>query len=140
MGSSAAKKLSGRVKIDVQIDVAAANEFEPEYVKNILKKSGMINAPVIPISKGAKLDKLTSDPEIKMETYEGNDVSNFYLALLADVFIGDPSDRSALWIARFRFALGLDNTFIFTNSRRESVLSKDNHYLLYDARKIKEWH
>ena len=104
----------------------------------------MMKETIIPIFTGEKLDKLMADPELKgqMAPYESDEAGNFYLGVLADVFIGDVVNHTCLWIARMRFALGLENTFVFTKKEGNdwaSVLSKDDYLLLYDAKKLGLW-
>ena len=104
----------------------------------------MMKETIIPIFTGEKLDKLMADPELKgqMAPYESDEAGNFYLGVLADVFIGDVVYHTCLWIARMRFALGLENTCVFTKKEGNdwvSVLSKDDYLLLYDAKKLGLW-
>ena len=69
---------------------------------------------------------------------------NMYLAVLADVYLGNPVDQLSLWVARMRFALGIDNTFIFTQDiatgTRDfhwvSYMSMNNYTALYDKERL----
>ena len=62
-----------------------------------------------------------------------------YLAVLADVYIGNPVDQLSLWIARMRYALGIKNTFVLTEKQGDNWVSyvNDDTYLeLYDANRL----
>ena len=98
---------------DMTLSTGATN-MGPAYVKSILEPLGMLNHPIILITDG-KLPNterdLMNDPVIgpklmvlnDKDSLDGADVA---LAVLSDVFIGNPASLTAGFIARSRMALG----------------------------------
>ena len=133
-------------------DLTDACSMKPEYVKNVLKQTNMLDQPIFPIdsdSKNVDLEKhklLETDSELanQLKYVDGNQwerptAGYVYLAVLADVYIGNPVDQLSLWIARMRYALGIKNTFVLTEKQGDNWVSyvNDDTYLeLYDANRL----
>jgi hypothetical protein len=141
-------------------DNAAAAEMSPEYVKSIMKQMDMLQQNIYPISNGAeasdeeatgRMKRLLSDPDLKellkFPTEGRNMGSVVYMAVLADVYLGNPADDNSMWIARMRYALGMTkSTFLLTEKKVvngvETWLSymNDEDYLdLYSKDKAGKW-
>ena len=101
--------------------------MSPAYIKSILKPLGMLGYPIILITDGQlpSVERgLLNDPVIgpkvmvlsNKDKLEGADVS---LAILADVFIGNPASVTSGFIARSRLALGysVKSTQLFRRKR-----------------------
>ena len=99
----------------------------PAYVKSILKPLGMMEYPIILITdrEGTGSERgLLNDPTIgpkmmvlsEREKLDGADVA---LAVLSDVFIGNPASVSSGFLARARMALGYSgmSTAMFRRKR-----------------------
>ena len=133
-------------------DLTDACSMKPEYVNNILKQTNMLDHPIFPIdsdSKNVDIEKhklLETDSELanQLKYVDGNQwerpaAGYVYLAVLADVYIGNPVDQLSLWIARMRYALGIKNTFVLTEKQGDNWVSyvNDDTYLeLYDANRL----
>ncbi|KAL9178602.1 hypothetical protein ACHAXT_001940 [Thalassiosira profunda] len=137
-------------------DPAAASYLQTQYVKDILQRLDMMQHDIYPIHiDPTDLDKdihsfLAEDKELKGRLKDvdyklsGCLGGNIYLAVLADVYLGNPVDQLSLWVARMRFALGIDNTFIFTKDiatgTRDfhwvSYMSMSNYTALYDKERL----
>jgi hypothetical protein len=99
-----------------------------------------------------EMKALLDDPELnaygaEKETDEYKDDEMLYVAILASVFIADPTQWS-LMVARIRFALSFQNTFVLTETKTvdaaggETLVSyvNDNNYLeLYDRERLGPW-
>jgi hypothetical protein len=92
--------------------------MSPAYVKLILKPLGMLEYPIILITDGklagverGLLNDLIIGPRLMVLSdrvaLDGADVA---LAVLSDVFIGNPASVSSGFIARARMALGYSYT------------------------------
>jgi hypothetical protein len=99
----------------------------PSYVKSILKPLGMLDYPVILITDRAGTGSersLLNDPTLgpkmmvlsEREKLDGADV---LLAVLSDVYIGNPASVSSGFLARARMALGYSeiSTVMFRRKR-----------------------
>lgn len=132
-------------------DNTAAVEMRPEYVKNILKQYGddmLNNHDIYLIDSSTEPDReahdrLANDPDLKDRiTVINCDLGGrMYLAILADVYLGNPVGQLGLWIARMRLALGFGakDTYVLTEKQGDkwASLLHDNNYLdLYDAKKL----
>lgn len=91
-----------------------AKSMGPAYVKSILKPLGMLEYPIILItdSQLASVERgLLNDPVLGPKlmvlsnkvTLDGADIA---LAVLSDVYIGNPASVTSGFIARSRMALG----------------------------------
>ncbi|KAL7544593.1 hypothetical protein ACHAWF_007976 [Thalassiosira exigua] len=134
-----------------QKDHTAASEMRPEYVKSILKDVEMLQQDIYLVhSQPADPDvethgRLAKDPDLSKHMKEmdyklsGCIGGNFYLSVLADVYLGNPVDQTSLWVARMRMALGMKNTFIFTEKKGDgwvSYLDEKSYLDLYDRNKL----
>ncbi|KAL7456366.1 hypothetical protein ACHAWC_008751 [Mediolabrus comicus] len=110
-----------RIALKSGCDPVAALEMSPEYVKAILKPIGMLQHPIVLITDGQDLsvaERLLNDPEISPNLrlvpnrakWVGSDIT---LAIMSNVFIGNPASTFSGFIAKSRLALGFDNTFMF---------------------------
>ncbi|KAL9189189.1 hypothetical protein ACHAXT_011679 [Thalassiosira profunda] len=101
----------------------AALAMEPEYVKGILRPLGMLDHPVAFISDGenpAILERLLADPELgprirvldESATSLGGDIT---LAVMSNVFIGNPASSFSTFIGKARLALGFSHNELFRN-------------------------
>ena len=115
-------------------------DMKPEYVKSILKPLNMLEHPIFLQMSSSENDpereevkRLIQDPELKTDT---KDVTNdLYMAVLADVFIGNPCSHWSLMVARMRLAFGLKNTFVYTERQGDkwvSFVEEDNYLELYN--------
>lgn len=99
----------------------------PAYVKAILKPLGMLQYPIILLSDGqfpsverGLLNDEVLGPNLMVlsnkELLDGADVA---LAVLADVFIGNPASVTSGFVARSRYALGYSekSTQLFRRKR-----------------------
>jgi len=102
-------------------DPVAALDMEPEYVKAILEPLGMLEHPILFITDNQRpevLEKLLEDPEIGPNirlipdeaSWVGGDIT---LAVMANVFIGNPASSFSGFIAKSRVSLGYDSNYMF---------------------------
>ncbi|KAL7553166.1 hypothetical protein ACHAWF_016408 [Thalassiosira exigua] len=102
-------------------DPRAALWMEPSYVKPILESLEMLKRPIVIIHDGQNMkavERLAGDPEIgprvrfvpEDSCWFGGDVT---LAVMADVFIGNPASTMSLFIARSRAALGTGRNYLW---------------------------
>ena len=143
-------------------DLSDANAMKPDYIKNILKQLDMLNQPILPIdTDSANADQaahklIGADPDlakqIKYEkghlnfinktpgsTWNRSVASYIYLAVLADVYIGNPVDQLSLWIARMRYSLGIKNSYVLTEKKGDnwvSFIDDETYLVLYDSSKL----
>mmetsp|Transcript_9288 Transcript_9288/g.20085 ORF Transcript_9288/g.20085 Transcript_9288/m.20085 type:complete len:504 (+) Transcript_9288:119-1630(+) len=125
-----------RLEEITKMDHSAATEMEPAYVKNILTQTEMLDQPMFPIysedmPQGAPgVARLSQDPQlkklIKVDQNAYHFAGKFYLAVLADVYLGSPVDQLSLWIARMRHALDIGNTFVLTEKEGNNWVSYPN--------------
>jgi len=113
--------LLGRIAGKVDCDPVAALDMEPEYVKAILEPLGMLEHPILFITDNQRpeiLEKLLADPDIgpnirlipEEASWVGGDIT---LAVMADVFIGNPASSFSGFIAKSRVSLGYDDNYLF---------------------------
>jgi hypothetical protein len=99
----------------------AAISMEPEYVKSILRPLGMLNHPIVLITDGQDFNiirRLINDPEIGPKlrlvpegaSWVGGDIT---LAVMSNVFIGNPASTFSGFIAKSRLALGFGHSYLF---------------------------
>jgi hypothetical protein len=123
-------------------DMTAAFEMKPEYIKSILEPLQMLEHPVY-VEKslfGAdpnreEVKRLIDDSELKTKEVAG--VSNLFMAVCADVYIGNPASHWSLMVARMRYALGIKNSYVLMEKRGDKWTSyvDDTNYLeLYDKK------
>ena len=102
-------------------DPTGALELRPDYIKSILKPLGMLKYPIVFISDGqdsSVLERLKADPEISKvlrvvpedASWIGGDLT---LAIMSNVFIGNPVSTFSGIIAKSRLALGFGHNHLF---------------------------
>lgn len=100
------------------------DSMDVDRAKGILKPLGMLERDVYLInsSSGVYSDNIGQVAHaaagsqlnvVDLPQQFRHEGSYFYLAVLSDVYLGDPADRTSAWIARMRDALGMRNTFVF---------------------------
>jgi hypothetical protein len=137
-------------------DHTAAYQMTPEYVKSILKPLNLHAKSLILIGDHSETDdeeikRIVNDPELSIfkvakELDDYQDCDNLHLAVMADAYIADPTSHWSLWIARMRYALGLQNTFVLTEKRMVdgeerwvSYVDDENYLELYDKKHLGPW-
>eukprot|EP00573_Skeletonema_grethae_P011925 CAMPEP_0201703320 /NCGR_PEP_ID=MMETSP0578-20130828/39348_1 /ASSEMBLY_ACC=CAM_ASM_000663 /TAXON_ID=267565 /ORGANISM="Skeletonema grethea, Strain CCMP 1804" /LENGTH=404 /DNA_ID=CAMNT_0048191073 /DNA_START=119 /DNA_END=1333 /DNA_ORIENTATION=- len=113
-----------------------ALEMSPKYVRMILKPLGMLSHPIILFSDGQLPhveEGLLKDPVIGPKLIVmGNKTSltgpDTALAILSDVYIGNPASVTSGYIARSRFALGYgeEQTYMFRKEHHDKWISVCN--------------
>jgi hypothetical protein len=101
--------------------------MSPDYITSILLPLGMLDYPIILLTDGKSSDverELFNDPMIgpKLIVLSENVVLNgadVALAVLSDVYIGNPASVTSGFIARSRMALGYsaESTQLFRRKR-----------------------
>lgn len=102
-------------------DPTGALNMEPDYIKSILAPLGMLQYPIVMISDGqdpSVLERLQADPDIsnmlrvipEENSWIGGDIT---LAVMSNVFIGNPSSTFSLVIAKSRLALGFGHNHLY---------------------------
>lgn len=105
----------------------AALEMEPEYIKSILRPLGMLKFPIVLITDGQNFDairRLVNDPDIgprlklvpQSASWVGGDIT---LAVMSNVFIGNPASTFSGFITKSRVALGLGHSYLFRAQNEE---------------------
>jgi len=131
-------------------DHTAAAEMQPDYVVNILGREGMLEQPIFPVfppgppnpANVEALMSLIKNPllhdKIRYDLHARNLEDYVYLALLADVYLGNPVDPLSIWIARIRAALNKkQGTYVLTEKQGDdwvSYVDNANHLDLYDEK------
>lgn len=98
-----------------------ALNMEPDYIKSILAPLGMLHYPIVLIRDGedpSVLERLQADPDIsKMLRVIGNKSSwtggDITLAVMSNVFIGNPASSFSAIIAKSRLALGFGHNYLY---------------------------
>mmetsp|Transcript_50117 Transcript_50117/g.106645 ORF Transcript_50117/g.106645 Transcript_50117/m.106645 type:complete len:453 (-) Transcript_50117:32-1390(-) len=114
-------RLLGRIARNIGCDPVAALDMDPEYVKAILAPRGMLEHPILFITDHQRpeiLEKLLADPEIGPNihlipdeaSWVGGDIT---VAVMSNVFIGNPASSFSGFIAKSRVALGYDTNYLF---------------------------
>ncbi|KAL7451174.1 hypothetical protein ACHAWC_003002 [Mediolabrus comicus] len=114
-------ELMKRLAVASGCDPVAALHMGPDYVKSILKPLGMLKYPIVLITDGQEfsvMQRLLNDPEISPNlrlvpeeaTWVGGDIT---LAVMSDVFIGNPASTFSGFIAKSRLALGKGHSYLF---------------------------
>ena len=108
----------------------------------------MLGHDIYPINAGSSIDnevhaQLAKDSDLVSHLKCVGDEQynhlggNIYLSALVDVYIGNPIDQMSLWVARMRYALGMNNTYIFMEEQSMdhwvSYMNDDSYLDLYDA-------
>jgi len=118
------EKIADRVGITIEEGVLP---MSPDYITSILLPLGMLDYPIILLTDGKSSDverELFNDPMIgpKLIVLSENVVLNgadVALAVLSDVYIGNPASVTSGFIARSRMALGYsaESTQLFRRKR-----------------------
>ena len=132
-------------------DLNAASEMTPEYVKGILTSIELLDKPVY-ITGAKRLDykvqKIMNDPTLKDNIHfpqatpvSEMDTREIHFAVMADAFIGSPTSHRSLLIAKMRYALGIENTYLFTRITGSGYVDAlmDDHSDLYDKNHMGLW-
>eukprot|EP01082_Thalassiosira_pseudonana_P014668 g13370.t1 g13370 contig8:527562-536153(+) len=102
-------------------DPTAALEMRPDYIKSILEPLGMMQHPIVLVTDGqdfSVIQRLLTDSQIgprlhvvpEEASWVGGDLT---LAILSDVFIGNPASSFSGFIAKSRLALGFGHNNLF---------------------------
>jgi len=102
-------------------DPTGALRMEPDYIKSILAPLGMLRYPIVLISDGedpSVIERLKADPDISKvlrvvshdKGWIGGDIT---LAVLSNVFIGNPASTFSGIMAKTRLALGFGHNYLF---------------------------
>lgn len=117
------------------VDKRAATDFPPELIASILVQTGMLNPlklettnSILMITDGENADviaKLSRDsligPNFQVVRHSiGNQYSDMMLAILSDVFIGNPASSFSWFIAQARYALGIEHSYLFFRRNAKS--------------------
>ena len=102
-------------------DPTGALELRPDYIKSILRPLGMLKHPIVFISDGqdhSVLERLQADPEISQQLRVVPDGSSslggdITLAVMSNVFIGNPVSTFSGIIAKSRLALGFAHNYLW---------------------------
>lgn len=104
------------------VDSRVGLEYPVDLIGTILKPLGMQNSSILMITDGKNpsvAEQLSSDPVIgpyfqvvasEISTLAGD----LMLAILSNVFIGNPCSTFSQYIAQVRYALGIGNSYIFS--------------------------
>ena len=117
-------------------------EMSPKYVRMILKPLGLLNHPIILFSDGelpSVEQGLMRDPVIGPKLIVlGNKISltgpDVALAILSDVYIGNPASVTSGYIARSRYALGYneEQTYMFRKEHLDKWISVCNAKCIFN--------
>ncbi len=100
-------------------DPTGASNMEPDYIKSILGPLGMLQHPAVLISDGEDplvVERLRADPDIKLHVVSpharriGGDIT---LAVMSNVFIGNPASTLSGIITKARLALGFGHSYMY---------------------------
>jgi len=121
----------------------AALDMEPEYVKAILEPLGMLKHPILFITDHQRpeiLEKLLADPDIgpnirlipEGSSWVGGDIT---VALMSNVFIGNPASSFSGFIAKSRVALGYDTNYLFRRKNQNGKwVDVCDHRCIFDKK------
>jgi hypothetical protein len=122
--ASRLEKIADKIGITIEGGVMT---MSPDYITSILLPLGMLDYPIILITDGESTDverELFNDPIIGpklivLSNKVALDGADIALAVLSDVFIGNPASGTAGFIARSRMALGYsaESTQLFRKKR-----------------------
>jgi hypothetical protein len=158
MGIFMFNSVSGKIQPGIMYETSSKEHkgMTAQHVKSILNKLQMHDKKNVIFIRGDRskrdheeMKALLDDPELntygaEKETDEYADDEMLYLTIMADVFIADPTQWS-LMVARIRYALGLRNTFVLTETKTAengegetlvSYVNDDNYLELYDRKRL----
>mmetsp|Transcript_27171 Transcript_27171/g.46295 ORF Transcript_27171/g.46295 Transcript_27171/m.46295 type:complete len:285 (+) Transcript_27171:1-855(+) len=109
------------------VDDKAGIDLPTDLVKSILTPLGMANKTILMITDSktqGPIQRLSSDPELGPHfQVVPNEVStltgDIMLAILSDVFIGNPVSTFSQYIAQARYALGIENSYLFARKKND---------------------
>jgi len=116
------------------VDARASIDYPPDLITTILTPLGMTNNSILMITDGQNtdvIDRLSSDPATgpyfqvvpqAVSTMAGD----IMLAILSDVFIGNPASSFSQYIAMVRYALGFKHNYLYV--RRDEINRKWETY------------
>ena len=113
--------LLGNVSRKSGCDPTAALDMKPDYIKSILRPLGMLKYPIVFITDGQNekvLSRLVADPDIgplirlvpQEASWVGGDIT---LAIMSNVFIGNPASTFSGFIAKSRLSMGFGHNYLF---------------------------
>jgi len=102
-------------------DLTAALEMQPEYIKSLLQPLGMLGYPIVLITDGedpAVQERLARDEDIgrqlrvldKSSSTLGGEMT---LAMMSQVFIGNPGSSLSAFIAKARSSFGFEHNKMY---------------------------
>lgn len=151
LSTSEVKKYMLQLNESTGKDHSASLEMGPDYVHSLLKPTGYLSHDIYTIS-GSGLDEIKplfiddkNAPVPNLEAIKSSLGANIYLAVLADAYLGNPVDPMSLWITRMRYALGMKNTFVFTEKVGDEWVSyleeaeDGSPMYLYNFEKLGAW-
>lgn len=90
-------------------DMTAAFEMRPEYIRSLLGSLQMLDHPIYMERRlhGAypnqeEVQRLMGDPSLSLMTEEVIGANGLFMAVVANVYIGDPSSLWSLMVAKIR--------------------------------------
>lgn len=103
------------------VDARASIDYPPDLISSILSPLGMNNNSILMITDGQNTevpDRLASDPAIGpyfqvVPQSASTMTGDIMLAILSDVFIGNPASSFSQYIAMVRYALGLGKSYLY---------------------------
>lgn len=121
----------------------------PAYIKSILKPLGMLEYPIILITdgqlpsveRGLLNDETIGSNIMVLSNKISLDSADVALAVLADVFIGNPASVTSGFIARSRVALGYSekSTQLFRRKRIHQWYSVCNEECVFNPWILGQW-
>lgn len=114
-------RILGGLKKRTGCDPTAAIEMHPEYIKSILGPLGMLQHPIVIITDGQNptvIERLLADADIGglirvIPNRESSLQGDITLAIMSNVFIGNPASSFSSFIAKSRLALGFGHNELF---------------------------
>ena len=101
----------------------AAIDMSPGYIKSILRPLGMLQHSIVLITDGQNWEsirRIVSDeeigPKLRLVPQEASWIgADITLAVMSNVFIGNPASSFSGFIAKSRLALGFGHSYLFRN-------------------------
>ncbi|KAL7546892.1 hypothetical protein ACHAWF_010215 [Thalassiosira exigua] len=127
---AAGERIMQRASKKAMSDPRAALDMTPEYVKGILRPLGMLQHPIVFISDNQKksiLEDLLADSEIGpmirvVDPEHTSLTGDITLAVLSNVFIGNPASSFSTFIAKSRLALGFGHNELWKAKSKKTKL------------------
>ena len=111
------------------VDPRASLDYPPDLISSILSPLDMTNSSILMITDGQNpsvAKRLASDPTIgphflvvpqSISTMSGD----ILLAILSDVFIGNPASSFSQYIVQVRYALGFDKSYLYVRKNVDVI-------------------